>query len=114
FEGALDNLRKIHVTRLTSYKRLLEPAQVSSAAQTHALQAELSSRDKRTPVDGGEICVRGGRKAKEYWSEYAEYVNEDEEGVGLASASCGDGRAGFDEKEVKNRAILFNDKLDQP
>ncbi|KAN0082548.1 hypothetical protein V8E55_008343 [Tylopilus felleus] len=42
FEGTLNNLRKIHLTRLTSYKHLLELAQASSAAQAHALQAELS------------------------------------------------------------------------
>ena len=63
-----------------------------------------SGNQPQAPVGGGEICVCGGRKAKGYWSGYAEHVNEDEEGVGLASALGGDGRGGFDEKEVK-RAV---------
>ena len=63
-----------------------------------------SGNQPQAAVDGGEICVCGGRKAKGYWSGYAEHVNEDEEGVGLASALRGDGRGGFDEKEVK-RAV---------
>ena len=107
----MSDLRKVHLTRLTSYKRLLERAQASSAAQAYALQAELSilkgqaqsNGPSQVSVDAGEICVCGGRKAKGYWSGYAEHLNEDE-GVGLASALRGDGRGGFDEKEVK-RAI---------
>ncbi|KAH0828736.1 hypothetical protein J3R83DRAFT_3157 [Lanmaoa asiatica] len=110
FEGTLNNLRKIHLTRLTSYKRLLERAQASSAAQAYALQAELSilkgqiqsNNQSQVPVNATDICVCGGRKAKGYWSGYAEHLIEDE--VGLASALRGDGRGGFDEKEVK-RAV---------
>ncbi|KAF8552802.1 hypothetical protein OG21DRAFT_1415436 [Imleria badia] len=112
FEGTMNNLRKIHLNRLTSYKRLLERAQASSAAQAYALQAELSilkrqiqsNNQSQAPVDVGEICICGGRKAKGYWSGYAEHLIEDEEEVGLASALRGDGRGGFDEKDVK-RAI---------
>lgn len=107
----MNNLRKIHLARLTSYKRLLERAQASSAAQAYALQAELSilkgqiqsNRHSQGPVDASEICVCGGRKAKGYWSGYAEHLDEDE-GVGLASALRGDWRGEFDEKEVK-RAV---------
>lgn len=105
----MNNLRKIHLTRLTSYKRLLERAQASSAAQAYALQAELSilkehiqsNNLSHAPVSGSEICVCGGRKAKGYWSAYAESLGEDEEEVGLGSALRGDGKGGFDEKEVK-------------
>ncbi|KAG8221468.1 hypothetical protein J3R82DRAFT_1675 [Butyriboletus roseoflavus] len=111
FEGTINNLRKIHLTRLTSYKRLLERAQASSAAQAYALQAELSilkrqihsNNPSQVPVDADEICVCGGRKAKGYWSGYAEHLDEDE-GIELASALRGDGSGGFDEKEVK-RAV---------
>ena len=60
-----------------------------------------SGNQSRVPVAGGEICVCGGRKAKGYWSAYAEHLNEDEEEVGLASALRGDGKGWFDEKEVK-------------
>lgn len=108
----MNNLRKIHLTRLTSYKRLLERAQASSAAQAYALQAELSilkgqaqsNNHSQAPVDASEVCICGGRKAKGYWSGYADHLNEDDEGLGLASVFRGDGRDGFDEKEVK-RAI---------
>ena len=108
----MNNLRKIHLTRLTSYKRLLERAQASSAAQAYALQAELSilkgqirsGNQSQAPIHDNEICVCGGRKAKGYWSAYAEHLNEDEDGFGLTSALRGDGRGAFDEKEVK-RAV---------
>jgi pyrimidine and pyridine-specific 5'-nucleotidase len=108
----LNNLRKIHLTRLTSYRRLLERAQASSAAQAYALQAELSilkgqsqlNNQSHAPVNGGEICVCGGRKAMGYWSAYAEHLYDDDAEVGLAGALRGDGRGGFDEKEVK-RAV---------
>jgi pyrimidine and pyridine-specific 5'-nucleotidase len=39
-----------------------------------------------------------------YWSAYAEHLYDDDAEVGLAGALRGDGRGGFDEKEVK-RAV---------
>lgn len=59
------------------------------------------NNQSQVPVGGGEICVCGGRKAKGYWSGYADHLDEDDEGMGLASALRGDGRGGFHEKEVK-------------
>ncbi|KAF9223100.1 hypothetical protein BS17DRAFT_782382 [Gyrodon lividus] len=111
FETALRTLRTLHLSRLTSYKRLLERAQASSAAQAYALQAELSllkgqlqnGGQFHVAPDRGEICVCGGRKALGYWGGYGEDVNEEAE-VGLGGALRGDGKGGFDEKEVK-RAV---------
>ncbi|KAF8838190.1 hypothetical protein BDN67DRAFT_907821 [Paxillus ammoniavirescens] len=109
FESTLDNLRRLHLSRLTSYKRLLERAQSSSAAQAYALQAELSilkgqlqnGGQSRAYPDVGEICVCGGRKVKGYWGGYGEDVDVDDGDMSLAGALRGDGRGGFDEKEVK-------------
>ncbi|KAI6121079.1 hypothetical protein F5141DRAFT_1060924 [Pisolithus sp. B1] len=93
FESTLSNLRALHLSRLTSYKRLLERAQASSAAQAYALQAELSMLKEhlqsgtrsKSEQDFGEICVCGGRKANGYWE----------------GALKGDGKGTFNEKEVK-------------
>lgn len=63
-----------------------------------------SNNQSQVQVGGSEICVCGGRKAKGYWSGYAEHLIEDDEGAGLASALRGDGKGGFNEKDVK-RAI---------
>ncbi|KAF9233768.1 hypothetical protein BU15DRAFT_90225 [Melanogaster broomeanus] len=112
FEATLKTLRTLHLSRLTSYKRLLERAQGSSAAQAYALQAELSilkrqlqsGSQAQAPSDGGEICVCGGRKAKGYWAGYRGDLNEDEDELGLTGALRGDGKGGFDENEVK-RAV---------
>lgn len=110
FEAALDNLRNLHLVRLTTYKRLLERAQASSAAQAYALQAEVSilkdrlQSDKQTGFarDSGEICMCGGWKVKGYWSGYdGEFTDES---FGLADALNQGGKGVFDEKQV-SRAV---------
>ncbi|KAG6331826.1 hypothetical protein ID866_7263 [Astraeus odoratus] len=111
FETTLNNLRSLHLSRLTSYRRLLERAQASSAAQAYALQAELSILKERIQSGGqtrseqdlGEICLCGGRKVKGYWAGYDGDLAE-EDGVELAGALRGDGKTTFNEKEVK-RAV---------
>ncbi|KIK26303.1 hypothetical protein PISMIDRAFT_95127 [Pisolithus microcarpus 441] len=108
FESTLSDLRTLHLSRLTSYKRLLERAQASSAAQAYALQAELSilkehlqSGTRNKPEqDFGEICVCGGRKVKGYWGGYDGDIVDDG-GAGLEGALKGDGKGAFNEKEVK-------------
>lgn len=108
FEATVNNLRTLHLSRLTSYRRLLERAQASSAAQAYALQAELSILKERlqsgnytrSEQDLGEICLCGGRKVKGYWGGYDGDL-ADEDGIGLAGALKGDGKGVFDEKEVK-------------
>lgn len=108
FEATVNNLRTLHLSRLTSYRRLLERAQASSAAQAYALQAELSilkerlqsGNHTRSEQDLGEICLCGGRKVKGYWGGYDGDL-ADEDGIGLAGALKGDGKGVFDEKEVK-------------
>lgn len=111
FEATVNNLRTLHLSRLTSYRRLLERAQASSAAQAYALQAELSilkerlqsGNHTRSEQDLGEICICGGRKVKGYWGGYDNHLAE-EDGIGLAGALKGDGKGAFDEKEVR-RAV---------
>ncbi|KAH7890529.1 WD40-repeat-containing domain protein [Phlebopus sp. FC_14] len=109
FDTTLNTLRALHLSRLTSYKRLLERAQASNAAQAYALQAELSilkgqlqagAGQSQSVQDGGEICVCGGRKVKGYWSGYSA-ATEDEEEIGLEEALRSDGKGGFNERTVK-------------
>ncbi|CAL1710972.1 unnamed protein product [Somion occarium] len=72
---ALSMVRTIHLRKLLQYKRLLERAQASSAAQLHALQAEVRILRERTNSEGGELpvqdsseyCVCGGKKKRGYW-----------------------------------------------
>lgn len=69
----------IHTRKILHYKRLLERAQASTAAQLHALQAEVRvlrhspseavvhvSHQLLDTADG--LCVCGSKKRKGYWS----------------------------------------------
>lgn len=118
-QGALDNLQKLHTQKLLHYKRLLERAQASTAAQLHALQAEVRMlRDSQQANDhphpllalgasSDELCVCGGKKRKGYWSGYRGIDNDDEEQGGevdLPTALKGKGDGSFNEIEVR-RAV---------
>ena len=84
-DNALMNVRTIHLRKLLHYKRLLERAQASSAAQLHALQAEIkllrensSSAIESMPIQNDiDYCVCGGKKRKGYWGGYR---RDDEDG----------------------------------
>ncbi|KAI0929381.1 hypothetical protein AcV7_005249 [Taiwanofungus camphoratus] len=116
--GALQAVLGVHTRKVLHLKRLLERAQASTAAQLHALQAEvrlLRDRERESAqvgvldnlegADDDRYCVCGGRRRREYWSGYR--GNEDD-GVGvevdLATALRGDGSGGFNEIEVR-RAV---------
>ena len=77
----------MHTRKILHYKRLLERAQAATAAQLHALQAEVRQL-RNNPQGGGaaqiawdedKYCVCGGKKRRGYWAGYRE-DDEDEEG----------------------------------
>ncbi|EIW75530.1 hypothetical protein CONPUDRAFT_65952 [Coniophora puteana RWD-64-598 SS2] len=131
-DAALDNLRTLHVSKLTAYKRLLERAQASTAAQAYALQAEvallrrqvsssntkpgaltITASNSDMTLDPG-MCVCGRRKRGGYWagSRFAVYGSDEEDdgedgeegGVDLGKALKGDGKGNFNDREVR-RAV---------
>ncbi|KAG1800180.1 uncharacterized protein BJ212DRAFT_1400603 [Suillus subaureus] len=73
-DQALTQIRTLHTSKLLAYKRLLERAHASSAAQVYHLQAQLAELRSQSQsqaqgslqLEGGEYCVCGGRK-RGYW-----------------------------------------------
>ncbi|KAG1855198.1 hypothetical protein DFJ58DRAFT_906114 [Suillus subalutaceus] len=73
-DQALTQIRTLHTSKLLAYKRLLERAHASSAAQVYHLQAQLAELRSKSQsqaqgslqLEGGEYCVCGGRK-RGYW-----------------------------------------------
>lgn len=123
-KAALDAVMDLHTRKLLNYKRLLERAQASTAAQLHALQAEVRFlREKERQSEGGGgmanvgadeegACVCGGKKHKGYWSGYRD--DDREEGAGdLLGALKGDGSGGFNEAEVRKaiRGLVRDDRM---
>ncbi|KAF7359555.1 WD-REPEATS-REGION domain-containing protein [Mycena sanguinolenta] len=88
FNEALEAVRALHSRKCLSLRRLLERAHASSAAQLHALQAELQMlRDRPAPVAlSSEECSC----KKGYWSGYMlpdDDLNEEEPVPGFSAAS---------------------------
>src|SRR3954465_742004 len=106
---ALQNVLQMHTRKILHYKRLLERAQASAAAQLHALQAQVRVLRESAPVSGASsgnnqlldptdvgLCVCGGKKRKGYWSGYRDDGDdEDDEDVDLAKALRGNGSGQF-------------------
>ena len=115
----------IHMKKVLHYKRLLERAQASTAAQLHALQAEVRvlKEKERQHENGGysdpdllsvdDFCVCGGRKrGSGYWSGFRE--GDADGGPGdLLSALKGDTSGGFNEIEVRKaiRGLSREDRM---
>ncbi|KXN83160.1 hypothetical protein AN958_01773 [Leucoagaricus sp. SymC.cos] len=113
--SALDQILAMHTRKILHYKRLLERAQASTAAQLHALQAEvrmLREQTRSNPEvynnqqlqltgDPEGFCVCGGRKRKSFWSGYQEDDDDDDREADLAKALRGDGKGSFNEKEIR-------------
>ncbi|THG96759.1 hypothetical protein EW026_g5133 [Hermanssonia centrifuga] len=130
-QTAIDHINKLHTQKLLHYKRLLERAQASTAAQLHALQAEVRMlRDRERAIDegkngsallslgdfdDGQMCVCGGKKRKGYWSGYRGGDEDDEAGgdVDLATALRGKGDSTFNEIEVRRivRSLSRDDRM---
>jgi pyrimidine and pyridine-specific 5'-nucleotidase len=121
---ALDDIMLIHTREILHYKRLLERSQASTAAQLHALQAEVKHlREKEKESENGitnwttgghdSFCTCGGKTRKGYWSGYRE-GDDVEEGQGhLLNALKGDGNGGFNEAEVRKavRGLGRDDRM---
>jgi len=102
----------LHTRKIQNYKRLLERTQTSSAAQLHALQAQLRILRENGGLNGGsaggfhalppayeDLCVCGGKKQRGYWSGYRDDCDED--GGDLTKALKGNGKGVFSENEVR-------------
>ncbi|CCM00040.1 uncharacterized protein FIBRA_02066 [Fibroporia radiculosa] len=110
-ESALQTVLTLHTRKLLHYKRLLERAQASTAAQLHALQAEvrlLRDREREREQTGAMLleedddmfCACGGKKRKDYWSGYRGGEDDGMAGeIDLATALRGDGSGSFNEME---------------
>ncbi|GJE92401.1 F-box and WD40 domain-containing protein [Phanerochaete sordida] len=120
----LDGVMKVHARKLLHYKRLLERAQASTAAQLHALQAEvrLLRDQEKAPdanpllsiVESDQLCVCGGKKRKDYWSGYRGGDDVDEFGGDVDLATALKGNAGtFNEMEVRRavRTLSRDDRM---
>ena len=109
----------IHTKKLLHYKRLLERAQAATAAQLHALQAEvrvLRERERQREDSGttslltaadDDLCVCGGRKGADYWSGYRGGGNNHDGGeLDLAKALKRGPNGEFNEAEVR-KAVRY-------
>ncbi|KAH9072932.1 hypothetical protein EDB83DRAFT_2219927 [Lactarius deliciosus] len=113
FQSGLEALLSLHGKKLLHYKRLLERSQAATAAQLHALQAEvrvLRERERLREESGtvslitesDDLCVCGGRKKGGYWSGYrGEDEEGDSEGADLMKALKRDANGEFNESEVR-------------
>lgn len=123
--AAQGQVMSIHMRKILHYKRLLERAQASTAAQLHALQAEVrllkekerqhenSGHSSTTLPNGDDFCVCGGRKhGSGYWSGYRETKTDDSPGD-LPGALQGDGSGGFNKTEVRKaiRGLSREDRM---
>jgi pyrimidine and pyridine-specific 5'-nucleotidase len=112
-DNALQNILQMHTKKILHYKRLLERAQASTAAQLHALQAQVRVLRESSPSttsaththqllssDVPGLCVCGGKKKKGYWSGYRDDDEFDDAGD-LAKALKGDGKGQFSEIQVR-------------
>lgn len=116
-DNALLTVRTIHLRKLLHYKRLLERAQASSAAQLHALQAEIRMLRENSnltaegvPIQSDvEYCVCGGKKKRGYWSGYR---GDDDEGDG-GDVDLVMALKSFNETEVRRavRAMSRDDRM---
>ena len=135
-DSALSSIMALHTRKILHYKRLLERAQASTAAQLHALQAEAGvlrerERERERIGSGGSglgygsllefpaddaRCVCGGRRKRGYWAGYREDEEEEDDGgdgESLVRALKGDGKGGFSEKEVRKalRGLSREDRM---
>ncbi|KAF9449871.1 hypothetical protein P691DRAFT_631732, partial [Macrolepiota fuliginosa MF-IS2] len=125
--SSLNQILSMHTRKILHYKRLLERAQASTAAQLHALQAEVrmlrdqvgsrpegyNTRQLQLSTDPEEFCICGGKKKKEFWSGYQEDEEEVDGDVDLAKALRGSGKGTFSEKEIRKalRGLSREDRM---
>ncbi|KAJ7699242.1 hypothetical protein B0H17DRAFT_1328279 [Mycena rosella] len=90
FNEALDAVRALHSRKCLALKRLLERAHASSAAQLHALQAELHMLRSQPPPAAASSDLECSCK-KGYWSGYSmpddDTISQEESAPGFSAAS---------------------------
>ena len=112
FQGGLNTLLSVHTKKLLHYKRLLERAQAATAAQLHALQAEVRVLRERERLreengtvslatDSDDRCVCGGQKIAGYWSGYRGGGDDYGEGPDVMKALKRSANGEFSEAEVR-------------
>ena len=114
-ESILQQIRLLHNKRLSHFKRLLEQAQSSTAAQLHALQAEI--QHLRVALDEErmrtqELDMERDRIQRRIAQSSSQFRLEDD-AVDLAKALRGDGKGNFSETDVKKavRGLKLPDRL---
>ena len=113
-QSVLQRVKVVHTQKILHYKRLLEQGQHASAAQLHALQAELrllriALEDERAKAREGELeRDRLQMKALTHTS-----TKTQEADVDLAVALRGDGKGNFNETAVRKavRALKLQDRM---
>jgi len=123
-DSALNHVLDMHTRKILRYKRLLERAQASAAAQLHALQAEvrvLRENERQASIGGvpslslddSAYCICGGKKRTGYWSGYRDDEGNEGGSLDLAKVLKGDGKGGFREGEVKQaiRGLGRDDRM---
>jgi len=125
-DKALADVMNLHTKKILHYKRLLERAQASTAAQLHALQAEIgvlrnqaasseiSAAYQGLGMDSEGLCVCGGKKRKGYWAGYRDdFDDEDDGSFSLLNAIRGDGKGTFNEVEVRKalRSLSTDERM---
>ncbi|KAG7095256.1 hypothetical protein E1B28_006029 [Marasmius oreades] len=114
----LTQISTLHSQKITSYKRLLERAQLSSAAQLHALQAEIHMLRQQLQSRGQQpqntleidvLCSNCSATNRGYWGGLRQDLDEvggevdgtDELLKALNGQKGPNGKWGFDEKAVR-------------
>ncbi|THH01889.1 hypothetical protein EW145_g6837, partial [Phellinidium pouzarii] len=101
--GAIDEESKFYT--LTQYRRLLEQAHGASAAQLHALQAELRTLRIALEDERAAACdVEMQHGHMQMQRRTAPHALED---IDLAAALCGDGHRIFNEAEVRKAVPII-------
>ncbi|KAL5521033.1 hypothetical protein ACEPAG_8955 [Sanghuangporus baumii] len=118
FLEALTHLKDLHARSMTQYRRLLEQAHGASAAQLHALQAELrilrgELENERARVHEREMERDNLLVQRKLGNGYGNLIGKGGEEMDLATVLRGMGRGKFDEVEVRKavRVLKMNDRV---
>ncbi|KAF9531327.1 hypothetical protein CPB83DRAFT_761404 [Crepidotus variabilis] len=121
-QSSLNHIMALHTKKILAYKRLLEKAQASSAAQLHALGVQVrllreggasagpgSALVPHVHGPGSEVglCVCGGKKRKGYWSGYRDDLDSSDDDTDLDEGNdAGDKLV----KALKGKGGTFNER----
>lgn len=130
-DGALQSVLNMHTRKILHYKRLLERSQASTAAQLHALQAEvrvLREQGGKAPdygygyndrpnlfMDLDEVCVCGGKKKGKRGGANGNlgYRDDDSDDGEVANGDIAKALIAFNEIEIRKifRKMSREDRL---